>query len=57
MPCKTAEQIKILFGLDTLGGPRHIIDIRLLDVDPDPPMVRGGTVGGIAICTVSKYDF
>jgi len=30
---KTAEQIKILFVMNTLGGPKNIV----LDGDPDPP--------------------
>jgi len=34
---KTAEQIKILFGVNTLGGPRNIV----LDRPPDPPTARG----------------
>jgi len=34
---KTAEQIKMLFGVNTPGGPRDIV----LDVGPDPPTERG----------------
>jgi len=33
---KTAEQINILLGVNTLGGPRHIV----LDGGPDPPQRR-----------------
>jgi len=35
---KTAEQIKILFGVNTLGGPMNIV----LDEGFDPRRVRGG---------------
>jgi len=35
---KTAEQIKILFGVNTLGGPRNIV----LDGGSDPPLRGGG---------------
>jgi len=34
---KTAEQIKMLFGVNTFEGPRNIV----LDGGPDPPQ-RGG---------------
>jgi len=34
---KTAEQIKTLFGVNTLGGPWNIV----LDEDPDPPHSKG----------------
>jgi len=34
---KTAEQIKSLFGVNTVGGPRNIV----LDGGPDPPTTRG----------------
>jgi len=40
---KTAQRIKILFGVNTLGGPRNI----MLDGGPDPPQ-RGGGVGEIS---------
>jgi len=33
-----AEKIKLLFGMNTLGGPRNIV----LDGGPDPPIARGG---------------
>jgi len=35
---KMAEQIKMLFGVNTSGGPRNIV----LDVGPDPPPHREG---------------
>jgi len=35
---KTAEQIKILFGRNTLGGARNTV----LDGGPDPPQRGGG---------------
>jgi len=35
---KTAEQIGILFRVNTLGGPRNI----MLNWAPDPPQRRGG---------------
>jgi len=34
---KMAEQIKMLFGVNTPGGPWNIV----LDVGPDPPTERG----------------
>jgi len=34
---KMAEQIKMLFGANTPGGPWNIV----LDVGPDPPTERG----------------
>jgi len=34
---KIAEQIKMLFGMNTPGGPRNIV----LDVGPDAPTERG----------------
>jgi len=34
---KMAEQIKMLFGVNTPGGPRNIV----LDVGPDPHTERG----------------
>jgi len=37
---KTAERIQILFGLNSLGGPRNIV----LDGNPDPPQRGGGEV-------------
>jgi len=36
--CKMAEQIKMLFGVNTRGGPWNIV----LDVGPDPPQTGGG---------------
>jgi len=36
--CKTAERIRVLFGVDTLVDPRHVV----LDKGPDPPTARGG---------------
>jgi len=35
--CKMTDQIKMLFGVNTPGGPWNIV----LDVDPDPPSERG----------------
>jgi len=37
MPAKMAEQIEVLFAVETPGGPGNI----LLDVDPDPLVERG----------------
>jgi len=37
---KMAEQIKILFGVNTLGGPRNIV----LDGHPDPPKAKGDSM-------------
>jgi len=37
---KTAEQMKMLFGVNTLGGPRNIV----LDGGPDPPTARGRVI-------------
>jgi len=34
----SAEQIKMLFGVNTFGGPGNIV----LDGGPDPPTTRGG---------------
>jgi len=34
---QTAEQIKMLFGINTLGGPRNFV----LNANPDPPTERG----------------
>jgi len=34
---KTAERLEILFGVETLGDPRHVV----LDADPDPRAARG----------------
>jgi len=36
-PAKTAVWIKVLFGVETLGGLRNIV----LDGGPDPPVGRG----------------
>jgi len=36
-PVKTAEQIEVLFWLETFGGPRNIV----LDGGPNPPTVSG----------------
>jgi len=36
--CNTAEQIEVLFGVETLGDPRHI----LLDGASDPPSASEG---------------
>jgi len=35
--CKTAQRIQILFGVNSLGGPRNTV----LDREPDPPTVWG----------------
>jgi len=35
---KTAERIKMLFGVNTVGGPLDIV----LHVGPDPPQTGGG---------------
>jgi len=46
-----AEQINVLFGVETLGVPRHIV----LNY-PNSPMAKG--VGeNSALCTVYYYNF
>jgi len=33
LPAKEIERIEVLYGVETLGGPRNIV----LDEGPDPP--------------------
>jgi len=51
-PAKPAERIDVLFGVETLGGPRNIV----LDGDIQPLWEGGGGVGECADRTVSKYN-
>jgi len=48
---KTAEQIEILLGVNTFGGPSNIV----LDVCPDPPTARGGVRKNFIHCGPTTY--
>jgi len=50
---KTAKRIKILFGVNSLGGPENI----LLDGSSDPPRRGGGGVGKIFCLLWTHYIF